>query len=269
MIERALVVVAHPDDMEFLAAGTVRGWIEQGAKVSEVIVTNGDKGSLEMDSESLAKARRREAVKAARVLGLEGVEFLGYPDGMLADYPVNEIRRRIMKIIRRLQPDTIVTWDPFAPYEDHPDHRITGRATAEAAAFADMPLYHPEQVSAADSLTPVLKRYYIAKHHNPPTKIVDITGQIEKKLEALSCHKTQLRSTALGLIRSLKAQGADVRGLVAEEENWERLILEAVKAHDAALGKKIGASYGEEFHILEEGPADRLLREALQGRTEE
>ena len=227
-----------------------------------MIVTNGERGTLELDSKSLVRQRKREAQEAARVLGLEGVEFLGYPDSMLADYPINKLRREIMQVYRRIQPDTILTWDPFAAYEDHPDHRITGVAAAEAAAFTSMPLYYPEQVESPDCLRPILRKYYIAIHHNPPTQILDITDQMERKLQALSCHRTQLRSTALGLVRALEAQNAEIPAILSREEGWEKAVLEAVRAHDAELGRQIGTSYGEQFHLIVEDAAAQMLRES-------
>ncbi|MBU7004294.1 MAG: PIG-L family deacetylase, partial [Theionarchaea archaeon] len=152
MPERTLVVVAHADDMEFLAGGTVAKMVERGAEVAEVIVTNNERGSYELSPRELIESSRREAEKAASILGLKYVEFLDYPDGMLSDYRFNEVRERIMGQIRRFRPDALITWDPFAPYETHQDHRITGMAAAEAAGFANLPLFHPEQVETGDDL---------------------------------------------------------------------------------------------------------------------
>lgn len=177
MPERILVVVAHADDMEFLAGGTVAKMVEGGAEVSEVIVTNNERGSYDLSPEELIERSRKEAEDAAEILGLKYVEFLEYPDGMLSDYRFNEVRERIMGQIRKFCPDTIITWDPFAPYETHQDHRITGMAAAEAAGFANLPLFHPEQVETEVDLVTVSSTYYIAKNHIDPNHIEDITGQ--------------------------------------------------------------------------------------------
>ena len=134
MADVVLVVSAHPDDMEFLAGGTVAKMVEGGAEVSQVIVTNGERGTLELTGEELVRRRRAEAQDAADVLGLKSVVFLDYPDGMLADFEFNEIRGRLMEQIRKIKPDTLITWDPFAPYETHQDHRITAMAATEAAS---------------------------------------------------------------------------------------------------------------------------------------
>ena len=195
MPERILVVVAHADDMEFLAGGTVAKMVEGGSEVAELIVTNNERGSYDLPPGELVERSRQEAEAAASVLGLRQVEFLDYPDGMLSDFRFNEVRERIMGHIRKFRPDTIITWDPFAPYETHQDHRITGMAAAEAAGFANLPLFHPGQVKTKDDLVTVSGKYYIAKHHINQNHVVDITGQINKKIQALLCHRTQMELT--------------------------------------------------------------------------
>jgi Uncharacterized proteins, LmbE homologs len=87
-----------------------------------------------------------EALRAAAILQVREVSFLGHPDGELDRLPPGYLRAQFMRAIRERQPDTLFTFDPFAPFEDHPDHRAVAFAALEAANFAPYPLYHPEQI---------------------------------------------------------------------------------------------------------------------------
>ena len=248
--EVVLVVVAHPDDMEFFAGGTVAKMVEGGARVSELIVTNGERGTLKLSREKLIRARRAEAQEAATVLGLRSVEFLDYPDGMLSDFRFNEIREKIMRTIRKNRPDTLITWDPSAPYETHPDHRITATAATEAASFADLPLYHPEQVKNKDDLVTIARTYHIAKHHTNPNHFEDITGQIDKKIQALLKHRTQMEFLIESTKQALRARGRPRELLKAiDPENHEELVGRIVRSSSSMVGRRAGVTYAEEFRL--------------------
>ena len=122
-----MVVVAHPDDAEFGCGGSVAKWVKEGKEVAYVILTNGDKGSGDrrMTSERLAKVREEEQRNAALTLGVQRVQFLGYPDGELED--TREVRRAVTAEIRRGRPDLLVTQNSHRTtnlYASHRDHRI-------------------------------------------------------------------------------------------------------------------------------------------------
>jgi LmbE family N-acetylglucosaminyl deacetylase len=259
--ERVLVVVAHPDDMEFLAGGLVARLSEEGADVSELIVTNGERGTLTLDKEELVEMRRMEAEKASTVLGLKSVTFLDYPDGMLSDYRFNEVREKIMAVIRQHRTDTLVTWDPFAPYETHQDHRITGMAATEAAGFANLPLYHPEQVKSEEDLPYVVRTYYIAKHHIDANHIVDITDQIERKIEALCCHRTQMEFLLSEVREGLKALGKppEIYERV-DPSQYQDLVDQIIRKRASAIGTTTGVEYAEEFRLSQSEGLTRYLK---------
>src|SRR5437660_1514495 len=126
---RVMVIAAHPDDPEFLAGGTVARLAKEGREIAYVIVTNGNKGSADrgVTSEQLISIREEEQRRAARVLGVRGMEFLGYEDGELED--TRNLRRDVTREIRRWQPDLIVTLNPYRTYNNFPgwhrDHRTT------------------------------------------------------------------------------------------------------------------------------------------------
>ena len=193
---RALVVAAHPDDIEFGCAGTVARWVREGAHVTYVLVTNGAAGSSdpEMTRERLAELREAEARAAAKVVGVDHVEFLGYEDGLLE--PTLEVREKIVRLIRRVRPEVVVTTDPttryFADrYINHPDHRAAGEATLAAVIpGSDTRLAYPELLE--EGLEPVKLTGVWLMMNMEPNLVVDIGEFIDKKIESLVCHVTQV-----------------------------------------------------------------------------
>ncbi len=193
-------MVAHADDAEFGAAGTIARWAREGKDVFYVVATNGNKGSSdpEMTHEKLAKLRQEEQLAACRVLGVKDVVFLGYPDGELV--PTIQLRRDLTREIRRFKPDIALVPDPTtyyfgSQYVNHPDHRAIG----EAALGAIFP-------SARDRLTFAellvggfephkVKELYLTLSNSPDTW-VDITEYMDIKLAALREHKSQMSDMA-------------------------------------------------------------------------
>ncbi|MFN8559849.1 MAG: PIG-L family deacetylase, partial [Dehalococcoidia bacterium] len=152
----ALVVMAHPDDVEFNVGGTVALWVAEGWQVVYVIVTRGDKGSDDPAAtpDALAAVREREQRAAAEYLGATGVEFLGYEDGTLE--PSLAVRRDIARQIRRHRPGRLIVTDPAMLYDSryiqHPDHLATAQAALAATFAARDRLTFPELL--AEGLTP-------------------------------------------------------------------------------------------------------------------
>jgi LmbE family N-acetylglucosaminyl deacetylase len=128
---RVLVIVAHPDDIEFGVAGSVTRWVDEGAHVTYCIVTDGAAGSNEpgTDLAKLTQQRREEQINAAAVAGVQDVRFLGHRDGVLQ--PTMDLRRELTRLIREVRPDRVVCQDPTTvfvrdEYVNHPDHRAAG-----------------------------------------------------------------------------------------------------------------------------------------------
>lgn len=189
---RVLVVGAHPDDPDFFCAGSVARWTAQGAAVHYLVVTSGDKGTpnLETDVNAFCRLREAEQAAAACVLGVEGVSFLRLTDGEVLD--TLDLRGRITAEIRRFRPDLILTHDPLTRvYRMHPDHRAVGAAML-AAAFPScrLPTFFPEQARAG--LQPhVVNRALLFGSEQPDT-FVDISAVFDRKVEALERHVSQV-----------------------------------------------------------------------------
>src|SRR5205814_3612027 len=140
-----LFVLAHPDDETFLAAGTMAKYAQAGVDVNVLCATKGERGNTGdlCSIDDLAVQRESEFREAGRVLGIAGVEFLGYVDQQLAAAPPDEIRRKIVQSIRRARPEIVVTFDPNGG-NLHTDHVAISRFAADAVAAATDSRWYPD-----------------------------------------------------------------------------------------------------------------------------
>lgn len=227
--DRVLAVYAHPDDPDVSCGGTLARWSHGGAEVHVVICTKGDKGTSDprADPVELARLRREEAAKASEVLGLSGQHLLGYPDGELSDDEV--LRSELVRLIRHLRPATVLCPDPTAiffgeDYFNHRDHRIVGMAVLDALApAAALPHYFPETGAAHQVETSLMSGTL------EPTVWVDVTGTIEEKIDAVSCHHSQFADGGEWARRAVLTRAEDDgrRAGVPFAEGFRRLRLGA------------------------------------------
>jgi LmbE family N-acetylglucosaminyl deacetylase len=226
----ALVVAAHPDDIEFSCSGTVARWVSEGTRVTYALLTNGAAGSSDpaMTRQRLAELRAAEQLAAAKVLGVDQVEFLGYEDGLLE--PSLEVRERVVRLIRQVRPEVVVTTDPttryFADrYVNHPDHRAAGEVTLDAVIpGSDTRLAYPELLD--EGLEPVKLTAVWLVMSTEPNLVVDIGEFMDKKLESLRCHVSQIGDE----------QQAESAGWVTGMAEW--------------VAAKEPFRYGESFRVL-------------------
>ncbi len=188
---RAMVIVAHPDDAEFICGGTVAKWCAEGWEVYYVLVTGGDKGTHDptMHPEKLAAIREEEQRLAARVLGVKEVILLGYPDGFTIDDA--ELRGQIVRLLRLYRPDVVITWDAFRRSFNHRDHRTVGLATADAIyPLVRDRLFYPQDEE--DGLESHQVNEILLAGTDAPDYTVDITDYWETKVDAILCHTSQI-----------------------------------------------------------------------------
>jgi len=261
-----LVIVAHADDMEFMAGGTIARMAAMGYTIHEVIATNNERGTLERDwsAQFTADSRREEARRGATVLGVDPeIEFLGYEDGRLGETPLNELREKCLRAIRRHRPDVLFTWDPHAPYEDHQDHRAIAWAATEAAMFSHFPLYQPEHRDEGLEPHYVGERYFFAKSPRDVNKAVDISDVIERKIDALCQHLSQMEMTVMDLKLQLAASCLDIPFLRDADPKEFRPVIDAqIKAWAASVGRRHGFAYAEEFRRVRFNGIERWARES-------
>jgi LmbE family N-acetylglucosaminyl deacetylase len=191
---QVMVVAAHPDDPEFLAGGTVARLAKEGRELTYVIITNGNKGSSDrsVTSEQLTAIRQEEQRRAARVLGVGNVEFLGYEDAELED--TRTLRSDVTRQIRRWRPDLIITLNPHRTYNNFPgwhrDHRITGRVVLDCVyPLARDHRSFPAMLSEYEPHN--VREVYLIQWEQPRL-VIDITDTMHLKLEAIRCHASQV-----------------------------------------------------------------------------
>ena len=190
--KRALVMVAHPDDAEFMCAGTVARLCAEGWEVYYCLATSGDKGTKDADMtpERLAGIREEEQRAACRILGVRDVIFLRYPDGFLQD--THEFRGEIVRLLRKLKPHTVITWDGFRRGFNHRDHRTVGIVTYDAVFPASRdPLYYSEQIEEEGLEWHRVGELLLAGSEDPDY-FVDISDHFDTKIEALLAHTSQV-----------------------------------------------------------------------------
>ena len=194
---RGMVIMAHPDDAEWTCSGTVAKWCAEGWDVVYVLCTDGSKGSSdpEMTSEQLIKIREREQRDAGKVLGLQDVVFLGYPDAYLV--PTLELRKDIAREIRRYKPDVVITGSPARDvergyYVSHPDHLAAGEAALSAIfPTARDRLTFPELLE--EGLEPhKVREVWIAGGGDNADNYVDVEAYMDTAIKALKAHVSQV-----------------------------------------------------------------------------
>jgi LmbE family N-acetylglucosaminyl deacetylase len=229
---RILGVFAHPDDPEFSMGGAAAVWSDEGHEVYYCIITDGSAGSNDpaQDLAELVSIRRAEQNAAAAIVGVREVFYLGYRDGTLE--PSIALRRDLTRLIRQLRPDRVIAGDPNAffygdEYINHADHRAAAEA-AITAVFPSAPTRPIFPELLAEGLEPhQVKELYITNTEAGSITYVDIGGVMDRKIEALRCHKSQLDP----------GDGQWIRDWAASD------------------GKPAGIAYAEAFRVM------RLVRE--------
>jgi LmbE family N-acetylglucosaminyl deacetylase len=220
-IARVLSITAHPDDVDFGAAGTIARWTEAGIEVVYCVVTDGDAGGFDENfpRAEMPALRRAEQVAAAKCVGVHDVRFLGYPDGRVE--ATLELRRDLARVIRQVRPDRVLSQSPERNYArlgiSHPDHRAVGSATLDAVyPDARNPFAFPELREIEDLAAWTVREVWIAGGMTP-NHYVDITETFPRKLAALRAHESQTaqRDGLADFLRTRLARTAEAAGLPA------------------------------------------------------
>jgi LmbE family N-acetylglucosaminyl deacetylase len=229
-VERILVVTAHPDDVDFAAAGSVAVWTTAGVEVAYCIATDGEAGGEDrsLPRSEMAAIRRVEQTAAAGEVGVTDLSFLGHPDGRLqADL---DLRRDISRVIRRFRPDRVVTQSPERNwariYASHPDHLAAGEA-ATCAVYPDArnPFAFPELLD--EGLEP----------HTVPEVWIMTTERADRAVDATECFDRKLAA-----LRSHRSQ-------VGEGDHLEELLRSWMSGTALAAGLPDGR-LAEAFHVI-------------------
>jgi LmbE family N-acetylglucosaminyl deacetylase len=195
LVNRVLAVAAHPDDLDFGAAGTVAQWTDAGLQVTYLLCTRGEQGGFDdTPREDMPAIREAEQRAAAKAVGVTDVRFLeGFHDGRLE--PTHELQREIVRVIRQVRPERMLIQSPDRNWDrigaSHPDHLAAGEAAVRAVyPAARNPFAYPELLQD-EGLQPWVVRALWLMADPRPTHTVDITNTFDRKLDALHAHRSQ------------------------------------------------------------------------------
>ena len=234
----ALVVMAHPDDAEFGAGGTIAAWVRDGWDIYYVICTDGGSGGPDEATDVGPEERRKgtetrkgEQRAACKVLGVKDVIFFDYPDGQLQ--PTIQLRRDIVRVLRKYRPTRLVCQSPERAWtpqmfvgRHHPDHLAAGEATISAMYPASQNPWDFPELLAEGLLPHKVKELYVSGA--PVSNFwVDISETMDQKIEALRAHRSQFPGDRLA--------GLEQR----------------IRERTGAVGQQYGVAYAEEFHRTE------------------
>ncbi|RME87894.1 MAG: PIG-L family deacetylase [Anaerolineae bacterium] len=226
-----LVILAHPDDPEFFCGATLARWARAGHHIIYALLTCGDKGAndRQLRPDEVCRIRQEEQQAAARIIGAREVHFLDRPDGHL--FPDLDLRRDVVRLIRRFRPDILVTCDPQNLYPsdryglNHPDHRYAGQVVLDAVfPAAGNAFYFPELL--AEGLEPHTPREVWVSLTAHPNVTLDVTDTWEIKTRAILAHKSQIREPEK-LLERLKSWHTEdsTEEHPRYEERFRRIIL--------------------------------------------
>ncbi len=232
---KIMVVVAHPDDAEFMCSGTIAKWTSEGREAVYVLVTSGDKGTSDRSivPAELAKQREQEQRNVCDILGVKTVEFLRYEDGTVQN--TLALRKDITRMVRKHKPSAVITQNPTqrwnGNYINHPDHRAVGDAAMDAV-FPSARDYHmfPDLALNEGLMPHITEHLYLGARGDTADVYVDISETIETKIRALKAHKSQV---------------------INPTEEFDRRMKEMARANGAARGLAYAESF-KYFYLGEE-----------------
>jgi LmbE family N-acetylglucosaminyl deacetylase len=256
MAKTVLVFAPHADDAEFNSGGTLAHFINEGARVVVVIITDGCKGSFSMAGEDLAAVRFEEAHRACSVMGIEPPIMLDMADFELDLIPAGYLRERLIYYIRFYHPDILVAEDPYTWDEPHPDHCKVAKAAYEAVHFAHLPTIHPDHFD--DGLQPhfVVEKYWYSTHPGRINKVVNIEDTFECKVNALLEHKSQIAFFLEDIFHQARLAGVNFQTVLGSAATDPNIIFRwCVRQQAEAAGRSAGIPLAETFHYERYAPA--------------
>lgn len=194
-VERVLCFTAHPDDIDFGAAGTIAAWTAAGVEVSYCIMTDGDAGGFDPEQrDEIVRLRTAEQERAAALVGVTDIHYLHQRDGFLE--PSHEVMRDVVRLIRRLRPDVVLSMHPERDWnriqKSHPDHLAVGEAVTRAVYPAlENPFAYPELAAAGLEAYKLPWLWLFAGPEARENHFVDVTEHVDSKLAAIHIHTSQ------------------------------------------------------------------------------
>jgi LmbE family N-acetylglucosaminyl deacetylase len=271
----------HCDDLPLFAGGTISKLIKEGYEGYLIRTTNDDHAGKGETVGDVIKNNSSDNQAVAKALGLRKVFDLGYRNHMLDNYSMQEIRGRLIFLFRLLKVDTIITYDPWGPYEENPDHYVTARAVEAARWMAGGERDYPEHFDAGLKPHAVEERYYFARGPQLVNRIVDITDFIEQKVDANLVNVTQGPGGENGSLirRNLEKEGKYLPLLGSTDQEANRNYIKHVvldmdsknlrgTPSDREVGKPHKLEWAEPFHYIGPDPSlfSKYVKENAKGK---
>jgi LmbE family N-acetylglucosaminyl deacetylase len=247
-----VAIQPHSDDIPWFAAGTVAKLLQEGYVGYLIRVTNDDMAGPGTIGDTVL-ANQRDTDEVARVLGFKKVYNLNYNNHRMNAISVAELTGRFIFLVRLLRADTVVCYDPWAHYEENPDHYVTAQCVESACWMANGTKDYPEHFDAGLKPYWVREKYYFARFQQRVNRIVDIGTTIERKIDTLLMNRAQGPAGQAGqrLRTRLTSQGLRLPILGNDDVTANREYIRAFVLKDNAdLGKKYGLKYAEPFHYI-------------------
>ena len=259
----------HADDLPLFAGGLVLKLIQEGYTGYLIRTTNDDHTGPGSVGEGVL-ANERDNFAIAKAFGMKKAYDLYYRNHMLDSVSPLELRLRLIFLFRLLKVDTVVCYDPWAHYEENPDHYATASAVEAACWMSGMAKDYPEHFDAGLTPHAVKERYYFARGPQYVNRVVDTTAFTERKISLNLLNSAQGPAGQRGaqLRRRLTEQGLRLPLLGGDDETANReYTRQFVLDRDAEIGAKFGIAYGEAYHYIGPTPAkveDYVRRNAVR-----
>ena len=240
-----LAIIAHPDDLSFFSAGTLAKWADEGHNIYVLCCTNGEVGTLRTDltKADVAKKREQELRASNDLLGFKETIILEYPDAGFIDGA--KLRKELVYYVRKYKANKVITFDPWAKYEVHPDHVIVGRMACEAGAFSAFPLLYEDQFQDGITAHACDEVWLMGLLGHYPNAFVDIGSTLDKKVEAALKFEATLELLAdlfAPNINPAKVSPKELKKLTRHANSLLRSIANII-------GKQVGLDAAEAFYI--------------------
>jgi N,N'-diacetylchitobiose non-reducing end deacetylase len=198
---RLLCIQPHPDDMDICAGGTIARLVENGTEVFYLTVTDGSAGFTSIsipDAQQRMELRKGEQQNAGKILGVKEYHWLDFPDA--GDWSMYDARNAMVKVLREIKPDFVMTVDPWLPYEAHQDHVKCGMAASEALIMVNLPFIATDK-RVGEAFEPCEIEGVAFAISTKPNTIIDVGQYRENKFKAIAEHKSQFGEDFLGMLK--------------------------------------------------------------------
>jgi LmbE family N-acetylglucosaminyl deacetylase len=260
----AMVISPHADDAAAFCGGMIARLADEGWKIVLVRVTDDSRDSVGLTMEETLWRNAEELREASKILGVSGIEDLGFETDRLADVPLCDLRERIVYQIRKHQPYAVFGFDPGGLYEGNQDHVRVALATEEAYWVAAFDLHHPEHFNEGFEPFSVCERWYFARELAHPNRAEDVSAHMQRRVDALCAHRTMIANLINGYRLQLKTWGRRLDWLdQSMTGDPHELIAMFLQAQAKAVAARHGLPEGtlaEEYRLVRFGELEEIFQ---------